>query len=138
MKFKIILIVIFVSFIFSSCKKSAGQGGDSFIQGKVYAYYYNKTFTTKLDSAYAPNTDVYIIYGNDITFSDDQKTSYDGTYKFKYLRKGSYKIFVYSRDSAGTYNSTVNTSSPNIAILQNITISKKKQTVDVPLITILK
>ena len=138
MKIKICFIIISVSLIISSCKKSAGQGGDSFIEGKVYAYYYNKTFTAKLDSAFAPNQDVFIIYGDDATYSDSQETNYDGTYKFKYLRKGNYKIFVYSRDSTGAYNSTVNTSSPNIAILANVTISKKKQTIAVPLITILK
>jgi hypothetical protein len=40
--------------------------------------------------------DVYIIYGAENTFYDDDiKTSYDGSFEFRYLRKGTYKIFVY-------------------------------------------
>ena len=132
------ILLISTCFIFSSCKKDAGQGGDSFIRGKVYAYYYNKTLTAKLDSAFAPNVTVYIIYGNGVTFSDDQKTNYDGSYEFKYLKKGDYKIYAYSRDSTGASIGSVNTFSPDIAVIKNVTISKKKQTVEAPLITILK
>jgi hypothetical protein len=43
-----------------------------------------------------PDQDVYIIYGAGNTFYDDDiKTSFDGSFEFRYLRKGTYKIFVY-------------------------------------------
>jgi hypothetical protein len=39
---------------------------------------------------------VYIIYGNESTFYDDDiKTSYDGSFEFRYLKKGNYTVFVY-------------------------------------------
>jgi len=46
---------------------------------------------------YAQEEHVYIIYGDASYFGDDIKTSYDGTYQFDYLQKGSYTIFAYSK-----------------------------------------
>lgn len=91
-----------------SCSKEPGIGGNASIQGKVYAKYYNKYFTIKYGEGYAADQDVYIIYGDNISYSDRTRTSYDGSYEFKYLRKGKYKIFTYSKDStltipSGTY-----------------------------------
>jgi hypothetical protein len=45
---------------------------------------------------YAGKVDVYIIYGDEAYFGDDVETNYDGTYEFRYLRKGKYTIFAYS------------------------------------------
>ena len=124
--------------LFSSCKKEAGQGGTSFIRGKVYAKYYDKYFYTLADSAYAPDVDVYIIYGNEISFGERQRTTFDGSYEFKYLRKGSYKIYAYSRDSTGAYQNKANQYSPNIAIIKEVEITKRKETAEVPRIDILQ
>ena len=45
----------------------------------------------------AQDLDVYIIYGKEnSTYDDDQKTSHDGSFEFKYLNPGDYEIFVYS------------------------------------------
>tara|TARA_B100000809_G_scaffold266703_1_gene330874 strand:+ start:3975 stop:4736 length:762 start_codon:yes stop_codon:yes gene_type:complete len=45
--------------------------------------------------------DVYIIYGDDDDiFDDNVKTNFDGTFKFSNLRKGSYKVFAYSKDES--------------------------------------
>jgi hypothetical protein len=45
--------------------------------------------------------DVYIVYGdNDEIYDDNIKTSYDGTFKFNNLRKGSYKVFAYNKDKS--------------------------------------
>lgn len=46
-----------------------------------------------------PEYDVYIIYGDkDNVYDDRMKTNYDGTFEFKNLRKGSYRVFVYTLD----------------------------------------
>ncbi|MBK9318668.1 MAG: hypothetical protein IPM91_07470 [Bacteroidetes bacterium] len=49
----------------------------------------------------ALDLDVYIIYGDDGNAIDDRtRTSFDGSYKFEFLKKGKYKIFVYTEDTA--------------------------------------
>ena len=128
------LIIFSICFLitFSSCKKEAGEGGTSFIKGRVYAKYFDKTYYTVRDSAYAPEVDVYIIYGNMATFGDHQKTGYDGTYEFLYLREGSYKVYTYSQDTTGHYNFTLNVNAPRIPVIKNVEITKGKQTVEVP------
>ena len=117
---------------FSSCKKEAGQGGTATIKGKVYANYYDKNFYILKTSSYAPDVDVYIIYGGESTFGDHQKTSYDGSYEFKYLRNGSYKIYSYSQDTTGQHNFTLNIYAPLLPVIKNVDITKRKQTVEVP------
>ena len=75
--FKTISIIV-LSIILFSCSKEPGQGGSSTIKGKVYAKYYDKTFTVLQGEGYMPELDVYIIYGNDASFSDRTRTNYDG------------------------------------------------------------
>jgi hypothetical protein len=49
----------------------------------------------------AADQDVYLIYGNENSFYDeDVKTSFDGSFEFRYLQKGEYQIFVYQEDNA--------------------------------------
>lgn len=121
-----------VVLLFSSCKKEAGEGGTSSFKGKVFAKYYNKNYTILADSAYAPDVDVYIIYGNEFSYGERTRTSFDGSYQFKYLRPGSYKIYTYSRDSTGAYKNMANTYSPDVAIVKLADITKNKQTVELP------
>lgn len=136
--YKIIFIITAFSILLISCKKEAGQGGRATIKGKVYAEYWDKSFSAKRDSSYAPNIDVYIIYGNESTFGDDQKTSFDGSYEFKYLQKGKYKIYAYTRDSSGVATGQLNTFAPNIAVVKEVEIKERKETVEVDDIKILK
>jgi len=98
MKNSLILIVAFLTFTLSSCLKDAGEGGTGIIIGKVYAYDYNAEMTLLRSQYYAPDEDVYIIYGNDSIYSDRTRTNPEGSYRFKYLRPGSYTIYVYSKN----------------------------------------
>ncbi|MES2590704.1 MAG: hypothetical protein V4608_02380 [Bacteroidota bacterium] len=133
------LILLAFTIIFStSCKKEAGEGGTSHIKGKVYAKYYNKNFSILAGSAYAADIDIYIIYGDQYTFGERQRTSHDGSYEFKYLEKGSYKIYAYTKDSTGAYNNHVNQYAPDFAVIEQVEITKNKQTVEVPLINIVQ
>ncbi|MGQ0827241.1 MAG: hypothetical protein ACT4ON_02475 [Bacteroidota bacterium] len=122
----------------TSCKKEAGEGGTSHIKGKIYANYYNKNFSVLADSGYAPDIDVYIIYGDNATFGERQRSNYDGTYEFKYLEKGSYRIYAYSKDSSGTWRNQVNQYAPDHAIIKEVKITKSKETVVVPDIRIIQ
>ncbi len=114
----------------NSCKKEAGEGGTSHIQGRVYAKYYNKNFSTMSAAGYAPDIDVYIIYGDEHSYGERVRTSYDGAFEFKYLQKGKYKVFAYSKDSTGAYTNHVNQYAPDIAILKEVEITKNKQTIE--------
>jgi hypothetical protein len=64
---------------------------------------------------------VFIIYGDDVSYSDKISAGPDGRFEFKYLREGNYTVYVYSKDStlAGKH-----------AVSKSIEISGKKQKVD--------
>lgn len=93
-----IRIPLLILLMLSSCLKEPGTGGTSVISGKVYAYDYNAEMTSLRTEYYAPDEDVFIIYGNDSVFSDRTRTSYEGTYRFEYLRPGTYTIYAYSKN----------------------------------------
>lgn len=125
------LILISLSLVFHSCKKEAGEGGNSSINGKVWVRDYNSSFTTVNGEYPGADEDVYIIYGGDYSYGDRIKTDYEGNFEFKYLREGNYKVYVYSKDS------TLQDPSGKVAVIKEVEITKKKQKVTAPLITIL-
>ncbi len=101
------LLLLFLLLSILSCKKQEGKGGKLSIKGKVYAHYYNKTFTDLRYSEYDADRDVFILYGDDNVNGNDTKTSYDGSYEFNYLTKGKYKVYVYSTDKLTQLQSVV-------------------------------
>lgn len=118
--------------ILYACAKGPGEGGNSSIKGHVWVKDINATFQvqTEYDGF---DEDVFIIYGEDISFSDRIRSNYDGTFEFKYLRPGKYKIFMYSEDS------TPPASNPNnVTIIKEIEIKDKKQSVDAGTFNIFK
>ncbi|HOW30793.1 MAG TPA: hypothetical protein PLP88_04445 [Bacteroidales bacterium] len=129
LKFSGILVAAIMLLMSVSCEKDPGEGGNSTIYGKVWVREYNSSFTYLQEEYYGQDEDVYIIYGDDKMYSDHVKTSYDGTYEFKYLRKGDYRIFAYSKDSTGTTNA-------KIPVIKDVTISNNNETVEVPRIVI--
>ena len=129
-KISFITLLVFTIFLFNSCKKDPGSGGSSSISGKVYVKDYNSTFTVLQDEYYGQEIDVYILYGDDKSVGDRVRTSYDGTFEFKYLRKGTYHVFAYSKDSTLQTNAL-------IPIVKDIEITKNGETVEAPQITTL-
>jgi len=97
---RIVVFLAVVLFLLSGCLKEPGIGGTSSISGKIYAYDYDAEMNNLRAQYYAPDEDVFIIYGNDSIYSDQTKTSYDGSYRFEYLRPGTYTIFAYSKNIA--------------------------------------
>ena len=128
----IFLLALASIFIFASCEKEAGEGGNSSIFGKVYVKDYNLTFDQLIGEYYGPDEEVYIIYGDDLSYSERIRTSYDGTYEFKYLRPGRYKIYAYS--------DTLKSISPSgkIEKIKEVEITDKNQDVEVEDIVIFK
>ncbi len=126
---KLIFILLFPMVLFS-CKKEAGVGGSGTIKGKVSVSTYNGTIPTGITFD-GPDYDVYIIYGGTNSYYDDKiTTSYDGSFEFRYLRKGDYKIFVYSRDVLNTADGDW------IPVFSSATLTKNTETVDVGTIEI--
>lgn len=128
MKCYLLLPAIAFLFLFSACDSGPGAGGQATITGKVYVKgNWNSTCTVYQDSSagfipyYAPDVDVYLIYGDEPSYGDRVKTAPDGTFQFKYLRKGSYTVYTYSKDCVAQ-SGTVAATSP-------VTITEKKQEV---------
>ena len=120
-----LLISVGVSSLLSSCEKQPGSGGTSTIYGKVWVKDYNSAFTNLQEAYYGPDIWVYLVYGTDRDYSDRIRTSPDGTWEFKYLRTGNYKVYTYSKDS------TLMTSAP-IAVSREVEITGRKQEIEVP------
>jgi hypothetical protein len=129
---KLAALVSLLCCLLFSCKKPAGEGGQASIRGKVIVYDYNSSLTVLKGVYPAYDVDVYIIYGDDVSYGDKVKTGPDGMFEFKYLRKGKYKVYVYSK-----VLSQSNPAPEDEAIIKEVTISKRKGAVDAPDITII-
>ena len=128
---KIILVLsVIVLLLCGSCKQQAGEGGMGTIQGKVLERKMSNDFSHCLGQYPAADFSVYIIYGDDVTYGNNMNTGPDGVYEFQYLRKGSYRIYVYSNDSAGTLGPPINANAPKKAIYKDARITSNKQVVD--------
>jgi len=117
------LLFIFICTIFFSCKKEPGEGGFASIEGKVYVKNYDASYTILTAEYYLPGETVYIIYGDETEVGNTVKTSYDGSFKFNYLRKGKYKVYVIGEDPSKPYLSV-----PKEELME-VTITKKKEKV---------
>ncbi len=88
-------LLLFIWFAVYGCSSLPGDGGTSTIQGKVYVERYNDAGIL-YQEYYGGEVRVYLVYGDNVGFDDDTRTSYDGSYKFPYLRKGTYTVYAYS------------------------------------------
>jgi hypothetical protein len=91
---------LFFASLLAGCKKDPGEGGSSTIRGVLYAKNVHDRNSPMTADDFEPNQKVYISYGDKSTYDDDYETGPDGTFEFKYLRKGKYRISAYSRDTA--------------------------------------
>ncbi len=122
-KLTAIFTILIASVMITSCTKEAGEGGLASISGKVYAVDYNKA-GYYLTEGYAGDVRVYMSVDGSSETLDDIRTQYDGSFSFPLLRKGNYKIWVYSR-----CDSCLNEQTP---IVQDVTISGRKEKVVLP------
>ena len=128
-----LIITSVILFSFFGCKKDEGLGGTSTISGKVFVHDYDASF--QILSATYPKTelDVYIIYGDSHSaYDDNYKTSFDGSFEFKYLQKGKYKLFVYVKDTTGAYLGNYNSNAPKIPVFVNVEITANGSVVTAP------
>lgn len=140
MKKKLSILVIALTVVIVSCKKPAGEGGRATIKGKIWVENYN-TLNSMADiyflkGEYAgADEDVFIIYGDDISYGNKTKSGPDGVFEFRYLRPGDYKIYVKSKDTTRAsffYGSGITT------VDVSVTINNKKETVETENLVIYK
>ena len=90
------VLLALISLVAIGCTQPEGEGGTSTITGKVYAFNYNNSGVLQ-EEYYLADEDVFIIYGDGDNFYDDSyKTSFDGSFRFQFLRPGTYTVFAYS------------------------------------------
>jgi hypothetical protein len=119
MRFPILFITLL--FLLTGCEKEAGEGGTSSITGKVWVLDYNSEYTEINATYYAQKEDVFIIYGDEVVYGNTFETNYDGTYRFDHLRKGKYRIYVYSEDTTGLVPGGV------FPVIRDVEITENKQ-----------
>jgi hypothetical protein len=119
-----IMMVALILFV-SACKKPAGPGGKATIKGKVYAYDYDNTQNYLISKGYSAGTKVYIVYGDDKVIGGNVTTTTDGSFEFKYLNKGKYKVFVNSVDTS--YK--VKGNDTEVPVIKEVNISDAKKSV---------
>jgi hypothetical protein len=81
------------------CSKDPGEGGKAEIRGRVIEQRYNSIGQPSDDPYPIAEQNVYIIYGDgsDGQFPDDNvDTGPDGSFRFKWLRKGTYTLYTIS------------------------------------------
>lgn len=123
---------IWVSFLLAGCQVKEGIGGTASITGRVYALDYTADFSELDDEYYAPEENVYIVYGDDDFYGDRVDTHYDGTFRFDFLRKGKYTVYVYSEDSTGQVPAG------EFPVLREVEITKKNASIDLGDLVIVK
>lgn len=117
---------------FYGCKKAPGEGGKTTLKGKIWVEDWNSGFTVKNGEYAGTDEDVFIIYGDNVSYNDKTRANYNGEFEFKYLRKGKYKIYVYSKDKS------LQSASGDVAIVKEVELSGKKQTTALEQIVIYK
>jgi hypothetical protein len=128
MKTSYFLLTICAMSFLSSCKKEAGDGGNSSIKGKVakeLRVVLNNPGTA-VGTFPAADQDVYIIYGDHVSPDDRVQTNYDGEYEFLYLRPGNYKVYVFSKDTNAV---AVPWDEEHMTVLQELEITDTEQQV---------
>jgi hypothetical protein len=125
MKKNFAFLIIILIFTLYGCKKPPGEGGSASINGRIWV----KDYPAMLEWA-GYDEYVYIIYGDEISYGDRIRSTFDGRFEFNFLRKGKYKIYSYS----------FNPSAPLVdsAVIKEIEITGRKQKIDLGDIVIYK
>jgi hypothetical protein len=75
--------------------------GYASVSGRIWTINWTRYYIDIIDTSYATERDVYLIYGDHKVFDQRYRTNYDGMYEFDNLIVGDYTMFVYSEDIYG-------------------------------------
>lgn len=115
---KAIIILLATTMVLFSCSKEEGFGGLASLSGKVYAKDYNSNGKL-IDEGYLGDVTVYIGKKDDPHYLDKLNSSYDGSFKFKFLHPGNYDVWVFGDCDTCTWDQTY--------VKKTITINGKKE-----------
>ena len=100
--FSILAVLCAAVLLLTGCSKGEGEGGTGTIEGKIMRVLHdNDNYNLTTDTVVGNKVDVFIVYGDDTFYGDDTETGEDGTYRFKYLKKGTYTLYAYSTLATG-------------------------------------
>lgn len=119
-KTSIFLLLLSTATILTACEKEPGEGGRATIDGKVWGRDLDNDGFLKTEG-YLGDERVYIGVEGEAASFETVRTSYDGAYSFPFLRKGDYKVWVFSRCDSCALEDT--------AYIQTATIDERKETV---------
>ena len=111
-----------------SCKKEAGDGGNSSVSGRILIERRINldNYTSARDTVPAADQDVFIIYGDHVSPDDRVQSNYEGEYEFLYLRPGKYKVYAFSKDTNAV---AVPWDEDHMTVLQKLEITDGNQQV---------
>ncbi len=109
-----------ITAVLAACEKEPGEGGRATVQGKVWGRDLDNDGFLKTEG-FLGDQRVYIGVDGEATSFETVRTSYDGSYSFPFLRKGDYKVWVFSRCDSCALEDT--------AYIQTATIDDRKETV---------
>lgn len=113
---------VVVLLMIGGCSKEAGYGGLAEIKGKIFAKDVTSSGILKAEG-YLGDQRVYISAHDNPAYFDNVRTSYDGSYSFKFLQKGSYDIWAFSDCDTCIWKQKYS--------IENVTISAKKEVKEV-------
>ncbi len=116
--------LLFISCMFMlACTPDEGRGGYAQIAGVVMVREWNSSLSLIQDTVPAMDERIYLIYGDEGVPGTDQRTSFDGRYRFDQLHPGHYTVYAYS-DRKPTPD---NTSSTEAVVLKVHLTEKRAQ-----------
>ncbi|HPW97941.1 MAG TPA: hypothetical protein PK218_05220 [Flavobacterium sp.] len=122
MKKHFIIICTLLIVVMTSCSKEEGYGGLATIQGKVYGKDFN-SHGALVSEGYVGDMKVYISKHDNPNYFDKVDTSYDGSYKFEYLQKGTYDVWVFGDCDSCAW--------AQVFAIETVEITSKRETVEV-------
>jgi hypothetical protein len=123
MKKQFIFICAFLLTVLVSCSKEEGYGGLATIKGKVYGKDYN-SHGALVSEGYIGDMKVYISKHDNPSYFDKVDTSYDGSYSFEFLHKGTYDVWVFGDCDSCPW--------AQVYAKETVEITSKKETVEAP------
>lgn len=96
--FQLVLLAILVA----ACNTGEGPGGTGSIEGTVFKVLHpDDNYNLETDTVLAAKEDVFLVYGTQSFYGDDEETDHTGFYRFDYLRPGTYTVYAYSTLASG-------------------------------------
>ena len=114
--------------LFAGCRKDPGEGGSATIKGTVFAQNIHQKKAAVGPDDYVSNEKVFICYGDKPEYDKTYTTGPDGSFIFRYLRKGTYRIFAYSID---TSKQAYNIKTPTTALSRLVEVGSSNSIVNV-------